>query len=184
MNNTIKIITTLLGLVVLVELIVLYLFKNNLNIKISRKTDVSPTATISLNPNDPVFALRHDLDQAIDVSMLYTLSFVKKGVLQSSILNNVFEGTLTNVSKNGGSHVKNNLKYDYDFGVMIQNKGTTNEFYFQNKDINKVKVYKQSSTEAGEFTSLNTGDTVRMEYIVDMMKRWDDNIVEVTFTVL
>lgn len=148
-----------------------YLDRNQPTQSYPKTTLPQPTITEAQNPQPTPLSF----EKAIDNNVLHSLSMIKKGILEKSILSNTYTGTVVKISTSGGYLPSaNNFKFKLMI-VIKNNQGEQNTFYYNDREFGLLN---------GNLDTLKPGDAITIKETIDLQKDQTENITALIITKL
>lgn len=141
-----------------------YLFYTNSKINSSSQKNITtnqPSPIISYTP-------------AFKNETLNSLSYLKKSIIISSILENTYQGEIIELDTQGGYLEKEN--FNFALKIRIKNKEDTNSFYFNKDELSKIKVYNQNKEEI-LINDIKVGDIVEIKHKLNLLEDLNNNLI-------
>lgn len=137
---------------------------------------------ITVKKNLTTNSLPKDSNSAINSEVLSSLSFLKKGVLLSSVLDSQFRGSVIEVNSSGGT-TKNGFQYKLKIVILGQN-GLWNSFYFTENELSKIKFLEKNveTIKAINLTDLRKGDIILLNEKLDITKDSNNSLISCEIT--
>ncbi|MBM3282842.1 hypothetical protein FJY90_01185 [Candidatus Gottesmanbacteria bacterium] len=136
------------------------------NLAQENKTNQDQLTQVNTVAVHPAFS---NPNPALAAQKLFNLLYLKKNILSSSILNNQYEGIITEIDTKGGWHPK--YQTSYKLRIVITSDNESNEFYYPNNIVNdKLQILdKESNTISIE--SLKKGDRIIIKESRDLLEK-------------
>jgi len=144
------------------------------------KEMITPTlsinqSSVSGNNNNTAMLLLQNLKKSIDLA--------QKNILVKSQKTDIYESQIAQIELSSGK--KNSIKYDAFLSLKYkENENYT--FYLTKNDLQKVKVYSNNNNRIipYEWTKLQKGDQIRVEFITNVLEYFDKNTEQIIITKL
>ncbi len=151
---------------------VFYFFSNTYKPVLSPQANSTnqPQVTIFQQPN----ATAADVDKQVLITFANIKEFIKKGVLNSSVIKNVYQGYITKVGQTN-AQLANTPDYYPKFQLSLKKQmNDTDEpfgFLFDDREMQSLKVEKtvDGKTQMLNFQDLKVGDLVTVKETFDLI---------------
>jgi hypothetical protein len=147
----------------------------------SSRNQVTPSLTKEIETVPVPTVIKRNGKKAVDDRTIEQIKNFNSGVLKKSILQNTYSGKIIEIATNG-----NNLNNNIHYGFMIRLMGDndeTNTFYYNDEEVEKIKVLKVGSQKALTIADLKKEDSVVIDETLDMTQDLDHNLVSHTISI-
>ena len=127
---------------------------------------------------------RNKSHQAIDPKMINRLEMYQQDILVSSVVNNTYQGKITTIDNNDG--FLNYEQFQYGLKIVITNRDSSQQLFFNQDEINKIKVYRlngQNKTTV-YLNQLQLNDYVQVKEAFDILKNTGASSETIEITIL
>ncbi|MGB9883543.1 MAG: hypothetical protein ACPLRN_03470 [Microgenomates group bacterium] len=167
-EKLLKIVFGILFLVLLGEIgYLIYTFNQN-----QKKISSLPIITQSVNQTQPQTNINSN--PAYSNKTIESLSYLKKNIVTSSILENNYQGKIIEIDNQEGYLQKEDFKYV--FKIRIENQDDTNSFYFNKDELEKINVYDKNNQKMS-IDTLKIGDFVSIKEKLNLLEDPNNNLV-------